>query len=475
MASKKFDKYTTSFSGADMIVMFLFPNAAPVTIGTASTVGYSLFRQIAQVRTMGRISSKGYARGGVTFAGSIVFTVVNQSFLEDIKAAIPYLADYTNIRPDELPPFDVLITFANELGQSATLMIYGASFTDETTTFSVEDIFTENVLTFMARDIRHMKSGEQVINRSVSFNAATELLGKFYVADLYATQEAKDREAKLAEIEAAQKSRAELAIEKPAWEPSPASEPSNDKTGASATHGNLQVSVRSDVGRQPIAGATVVMTDPNNGYKATRVTDSTGNANFNHIKAGKAVPFEITHKDYNTLKGTSEVIKAGALVAKAAYMTKKADTNGVPDNIPTKMVFFSPYDKAMGHIELVPPDRVVAGYYHSTDNNKPAIQLSNDNNGFNIVPNHEVQWSYKIRLDTVSDEDMPRIKDWMKFYKIAESGSFPAIRTNSHGNASLNDNELFRFCVRGVVIQYTCKVTGKPSINKSIYLTMHRS
>ena len=61
----RYDNYTSSYSGTDMVVSLSFPGVAPVTIGTATTITYSIYRQLAHVRTLGRISSKGYARGVV--------------------------------------------------------------------------------------------------------------------------------------------------------------------------------------------------------------------------------------------------------------------------------------------------------------------------------------------------------------------------------------------------------------------------
>lgn len=462
MAASKFDKYTTSFSGADMIVMFLFPNAAPVTIGTASTVGYSLFRQMAQVRTLGRISAKGYGRGGVTFAGSIVFTVVNQSFMEDVKAAIPYLSDYTNIRPDELPPFDILITFANELGQSATLAIYGASFTDETTTFSVEDIFTENVLTFMARDIRHMKAGEQINPApSASFNTNTERLGKFFVSELFATQEAKDRDAKIAEIEAAQQSRAELAISKPAWEPSAATDVS------SISKGSLSVIITNDRTSGTISGVNVTVKD-GNGLVQSKKTDSGGYATFSGIAEGKVATIQAEHTNYLTVKDAkSEAIKTSTTNVKNIRMTPKSGNENVPDNKPTKMVFFAPFDKEKDTL-LVSRDRIKAGHWHPTSNDVPKVQLSNEVNGYNTVANCNTQFSWVVAYGATIDGNEDAVKKWIA--KYGKSGSFAAQLSNANGNVSWNPTgkmpAAFKELPIGSMLRITAKVVANQAINR---------
>lgn len=148
---------TTSFSGADMHVDIVFPNSRPTRIGTASTITYSTFREKRHVRTLGRISPKGFTVGPRTLAGTIIFTVINQHFINDLKETIPLFQKYDKLKIDELPPFDLVITFGNEYGQSAVMVIYGCTIVEESKTLSIEDIFTENIVTYQARDIDYMK------------------------------------------------------------------------------------------------------------------------------------------------------------------------------------------------------------------------------------------------------------------------------------------------------------------------------
>lgn len=149
---------TTSFSGTDMIVDIVFPDSKSVRIGTASTLTYSTFREKHQIRTLGRISNKGFTYGPRTIGGTMIFTIINEHFINDLKQRVPLLQRYDKIKPDELPPFDVVVTFANEYGQSAKMVIYGITIIDDGVVLSVEDMLTENTMTYMARDIEHMKS-----------------------------------------------------------------------------------------------------------------------------------------------------------------------------------------------------------------------------------------------------------------------------------------------------------------------------
>jgi hypothetical protein len=187
-------KAITSFSGSDMMIYFLFPDAKPVYIGTASTVTYSSFRETRQVRTLGRISTKGITRGPRTIGGTIIFTVINQHVIHDIMDELKQVTTYKGydkIKPDELPPFSIVVSFANEYGQAASKVIYGATIVDDGVTLSIEDIFTENQMTYIARDIQHMKdsSGNHSIEvgDSYKFRRNVEAPGYFTINKIDST------------------------------------------------------------------------------------------------------------------------------------------------------------------------------------------------------------------------------------------------------------------------------------------------
>ena len=73
--------------------------------------------------------------------------VVSQNL--DVVSGIPYYAD-------QIPPFDVAITFANEYGQAAVRSIYGLEILNEGSGASMDDIVIEETMTFVARDLGPM-------------------------------------------------------------------------------------------------------------------------------------------------------------------------------------------------------------------------------------------------------------------------------------------------------------------------------
>lgn len=152
----------TSFSGADTTVSILFKYGKPMVIGETQTITYSLYTQTTPVNNLGSNKPSGFVRGPRTIAGTIIFTVFDRHAL---IGAFHYAYDnYLNAKcldkdyiSDELPPFDLQVTFLNEYGQSAGLTIHDVRIVSEGQTMSIEDILTENTMQYMASDITLME------------------------------------------------------------------------------------------------------------------------------------------------------------------------------------------------------------------------------------------------------------------------------------------------------------------------------
>ena len=183
-----FEKYGntyTTFSGADIVATI-----GGVSVGTLSALTWSVAREKAPVFTLGSPNPRSFSRGKRGIAGSMMFTVFdrpslynviakninNDSFriwtrnwnllpnmnsniaanIADISAtdygvtsALPYYAD-------QIPPFDVTITFANEMGQAAVRAIYGVELINEGSGVSMDDITIEESMTYVAREVGPM-------------------------------------------------------------------------------------------------------------------------------------------------------------------------------------------------------------------------------------------------------------------------------------------------------------------------------
>lgn len=204
-------KYTstyTTFSGADIVCNF---NGTPV--GTLSGITWSVTREKAPVYTMGSPNPRSFSRGKRGIAGSLIFTTFDRpalynlirdginkndgfkiwtrnwnllpnmassaafniaanlasvdSGLSGVVEALPYYAD-------QMPPFDVTITYANEYGQAAVKRIYGVELLNEGSGASMDDIVIEETMTFVAREVgpmiptnREFTQADETIDSSV--------------------------------------------------------------------------------------------------------------------------------------------------------------------------------------------------------------------------------------------------------------------------------------------------------------------
>lgn len=186
--SSEFSKTYTSFSGADIVASF-----GDVIVGELQSITYSVTREKAPIYTMGSPNARAFSRGKRGIAGSLVFTVFDRDALHGVKERSEINAHGLNTssihiddiapegvhkdsdrdkntvierwkkkrRPvysDEIPPFDVTISFMNEYGQSASMIIYGVEILNEGMGMSIDDITTEKACTFVARAVEDMSA-----------------------------------------------------------------------------------------------------------------------------------------------------------------------------------------------------------------------------------------------------------------------------------------------------------------------------
>lgn len=186
------EKYTqtyTTFSGSDIVCSF-----GGTPIGTLSGITWSVTREKAPIYTMGSPNPRSFSRGKRGIAGSLIFTTFDRPALYDLLRknkdngafriytrtwnTLPNLGIFGNklnganissvesdasgvvdVMPyyaDQIPPFDVTITFANEYGQAAVKSIYGVELLNEGSGTSMDDIMIEETMTFVAREIGPM-------------------------------------------------------------------------------------------------------------------------------------------------------------------------------------------------------------------------------------------------------------------------------------------------------------------------------
>lgn len=146
----------TSYAGTDIVATIIAPGQGPITLGEVSTISYSTHRENTPVRFLGKVNPAGFIRGPRLISGSMIFTVFN--FYAFYRIALLQDAIHNNLYPvaDMIPPFDVVLTFANENGVFSKMKLYGVTIIDEGGTMSIDDLITEQSFTYMARGIQPM-------------------------------------------------------------------------------------------------------------------------------------------------------------------------------------------------------------------------------------------------------------------------------------------------------------------------------
>lgn len=206
--AQEYSKSYTAFSGCDIVATF---NGK--VIGELQAITYNVTREKAPVYTMGSAEPRSFSRGKRGIAGTLVFTVFNRdALIEEFKPLLngdtlgiqkykmndpstvnkesgvstgftsiddwdtqmtefanggsdkmatgtvsDLLGTYEPVYADEILPFDITITFANEYGQRAVLVIYGVELLNEGTAYSIDAVTTEKAYTFVARRVDYMK------------------------------------------------------------------------------------------------------------------------------------------------------------------------------------------------------------------------------------------------------------------------------------------------------------------------------
>jgi len=210
--SSEYTRTYTSFSGCDIVCTF-----GDTVIGELQAITYHVQREKAPVYTMGSPEPRSFSRGKRGIAGSLVFTVFDRdaliaalqnhikkertfhrigtneleyerisvdewdSKMKDIamqgvsiassnteKVTSNISVSATPIYEDEIPPFDITISFANEYGQKASIVLYAVEILNESSGFSIDNVISEKACTFVARKVDYMKPVDRNSNTTSS-------------------------------------------------------------------------------------------------------------------------------------------------------------------------------------------------------------------------------------------------------------------------------------------------------------------
>lgn len=204
MSSEQYTKTYTTFGGSDIVATF---NGK--VIGELQAITYSITREKVPVYTMGSAEPRSFSRGKRGIAGNLVFVTFNRDALLEELSDGPEIQKYqaneynrvngdsgamqfTSIEEwdahmsslasggsnsngttgktpadlvkkykaryaDEILPFDITITFANEYGNMASTVLYGVELLNEGTGYSIDAPTSERAYTFVCRSVETMK------------------------------------------------------------------------------------------------------------------------------------------------------------------------------------------------------------------------------------------------------------------------------------------------------------------------------
>ena len=203
MSASEYMKTYTTFGGCDIV-----PTFNGKVIGEIQAITYSLTREKVPVYTMGSAEPRSFSRGKRGIAGNLVFISFNRdallaelgdksiskykandpAWLKDQGAAQfisieqwdAYMSNLATseggneednvigftknlvtdeAKPkyaDEILPFDITISLANEYGNKAVTVIYGVEILNEGIGFSIDAPTSERAYTFVARSVDTM-------------------------------------------------------------------------------------------------------------------------------------------------------------------------------------------------------------------------------------------------------------------------------------------------------------------------------
>ena len=199
MPVSEYTRSYNSFSGVDIKATF-----GGTVIGELQGVSYSVTREKAPIYTMGSADPRSFSRGKRGIAGTLIFTVFDRSALletfknkddrsgwffahdtdvnkhssEEAKGAQVWQDVNTDNTwqpswyPDQIPPFDIVLTAANEYGQVAQMSVRGVEILNEGSGMSIDDIVTEQQMTFVAREISPWKASQSDVTSTKTWAGA---------------------------------------------------------------------------------------------------------------------------------------------------------------------------------------------------------------------------------------------------------------------------------------------------------------
>jgi len=164
-----YDNYSSNkaFSGVDIVAYVTLPGKKSYVLGTLNMLSISSHRDKFPVTALGKIRVRGFTGGHRTVGGTLVFatfdrTVWSRMILaadewkdkrpQNIDPRVTKNTPLNMFLPDELPPFDITVSFVNEAGAISYTGVLGVTILDEGETYSIDNIAVMETYSYMAVD-----------------------------------------------------------------------------------------------------------------------------------------------------------------------------------------------------------------------------------------------------------------------------------------------------------------------------------
>lgn len=197
-----------SFSGVDITAVF-----GSKVIGALQGISYSVTREKAPIYTMGSPDPRAFSRGKRGIAGSLIFTMFDRNALLEEMRDLQFAGEISDPKPpgsqvtgnrteqvntplgatgltgagqvqageqditqagaqkqaftpwytDQMLPFDVTLSAANEYGAVSVMRIYGVEILNEGYGISIDDIVSEQQYTYVCRGIAPWTAQDSIV------------------------------------------------------------------------------------------------------------------------------------------------------------------------------------------------------------------------------------------------------------------------------------------------------------------------
>lgn len=145
------DQYPGAFSATDITALMNLPWGEVRPFGTLAAVSISTHRDVFPVTSMPYVGARGFTQGHRTVAGTMMFNTIDHGVFTPIL-------DTLHQHPDELPLFDILFTYANEVGMLSFEQLIGVRLLDFGKTVALENLQPIESYSYMALDYVTLKS-----------------------------------------------------------------------------------------------------------------------------------------------------------------------------------------------------------------------------------------------------------------------------------------------------------------------------